>query len=206
MENTFDPLWEQMDSGRRRPLDFFFPSVPISDSRQARRIPAYIAKGMRKAIVEFDMLEPGDKILLGLSGGKDSLLLTYALSQLLAQLPWETGLEAMHVDLGFGYAPSNKDKYAPLASLIEETGLSLHVQYVDMSEDILHNDEQSPCSRCAYWRRALMHNYARAHGFNKVAFAHHHDDVVVVRRNSAAALLKHALAVFLNRFHKQRFR
>ena len=57
-------------------------------------------------------------------------------------------------------------------------GLPLHVLRMDMSQDILHNEEQNPCSRCSYWRRALIHNYAKRTGFTKVAFAHHYDDAV----------------------------
>ena len=147
-----------------------------STGSRAPEIPQDIVKGMRKAIVEFDLLAPGDRILIGLSGGKDSTLLMYALAHLVRHLPWPVELEAMHIDLGF--RAFDEAQYRPLADAAAAAGLAFHVLRLDMSEDILHNEEQNPCARCSYWRRALIHNYAARHGFGKVAFAHHYDDAV----------------------------
>ncbi len=139
-------------------------------------IPEIIIKGMRKAIVEFDLLEPGDRILVGLSGGKDSSLLLLALTHLTRYLPFPVELEAIHIDLGF--QPADKADYSMMERLCAMAGVPFQRERQELSDDILHNPDQNPCSRCAYWRRALIHNYARNHGFNKVAFAHHLDDAV----------------------------
>ena len=163
------------DSGRALPDTQSF-AAPDPAGLKEPEIPQHIIKGMRKAIVEFDLLAPGDRVLAGLSGGKDSTLLMYALAQLVRHLPWPVELAAMHIDLGF--QPAGEADYSALAAAAASAGLGLTVQRQDMSQDILHNEEQSPCSRCSYWRRALIHNYARRNGFNKVAFAHHYDDAV----------------------------
>ena len=177
--HTIDEQWKLIDSGHKQPERFDFPA-PDAPGRPGREIPQYITKGMRKAIVEFDLLEPGDRVLIGFSGGKDSTLLAYALSALTRYLPWRVELSAIYVDLGLGSQDEagHAQAYESLSAVAAQAGLSLHVQYMDMSADILNNKEQSPCSRCSYWRRALIHNYARQEGFNKVAFAHHFDDAV----------------------------
>ncbi len=175
MTESTDRLWAEIDTGRREPLLYNWPA-PDLEGFQEPEIPQVIIKGMRKAIVEFDLLEPGDRVLVGLSGGKDSTLLMYALAHLVRHLPWPVELAAMHIDLGF--KSEAESDYSFLAARAAAAGLAFQVERLDMSQDILHNEEQNSCSRCAYWRRALIHNYARERGFNKVAFAHHLDDAV----------------------------
>ena len=140
------------------------------------QVPQLIIKGMRKAAVEFDLLEPGDRVLIGLSGGKDSTLLLYALAHLVRHIPWKVELAAIHVDLGF--APAEKADYSLLEQAAGQNGVPFLWERQDLSQDILENKEQNPCSCCSYWRRALIHNTAKRLGFNKVAFAHHLDDAV----------------------------
>ena len=178
MTETIDALWEAIDNGQKQPLTIDYPAPSEENETHANRLemPQAIRKSMRKAIVEFDLLAPGDKVLIGLSGGKDSTLLMHAMAELTRHLPWPVELEVMHVDLGF--KQEGDMDYTPLAQAAQSAGLPFHVLRMDLSEDILHNAEQSPCSRCSYWRRAMIHNYARQKGFGKVAFAHHYDDAV----------------------------
>jgi tRNA 2-thiocytidine biosynthesis protein TtcA len=143
---------------------------------QKYNVPETIIKGMRKAIVEFDLLEPNDRILVGLSGGKDSSLLLLGLAQIIRHLPFPVELQAMHIDLGFK-EPEQAD-YSALRELCNRAGVSFSILREEFANDILHNPQQSPCARCSYWRRALIHNYAQQHDINKVAFAHHLDDAV----------------------------
>lgn len=140
------------------------------------KVPENIIKGMKKGIVEFDLLERGDRILVGLSGGKDSSLLLLALTHLIRYLPFKVEVKAIHMDLGF--RPAEQADYSALEKLCAMAEVPLHHERHELRDDILHNPDQNPCSRCSYWRRALIHNYARTHGFNKVAFAHHLDDAV----------------------------
>jgi len=198
MTLEMDRLWAEIDSGRKKPVvhEWAAPGGAALDGvtpqgaelegaapggaalkgagPQRMKIPQNILSGIQKAVVEFDMLQPGDRVLVGLSGGKDSTLLLHALAAFVRHLPWRVELGAIHIDLGF--APEGEADYSILVESAACAGVSLRVERQDMSNDILHNQEQNPCSRCAYWRRAMIHNYARKSGYGKVAFAHHLDD------------------------------
>lgn len=139
-------------------------------------IPRGIIRTIQRAIVEFDLLRPEDRVLVGLSGGKDSTLLLYALSTLSQHLPFPVDLAAFTVDLGF--KPQKEMDFSPLETMCSQLGVPFNTFRAELAEDILHNPEQSPCARCSYFRRAIIHNYAQRNGFNKVAFAHHYDDAV----------------------------
>ncbi len=128
----------------------------------------------RKAIDDYHMIEPGDKIAVGISGGKDSLTLLYALQGLRRFYPASFELCAVTVDLGFG----NLD-----LGQIEELCRTLDVEYHIIKTDIgkiIFEDrrESNPCSLCAKMRKGALNDAMKASGCNKVAYAHHKDDVV----------------------------
>jgi len=148
----------------------------LSKSSLPYCVPEKLIKGIRKAIVEFELIEPKDRILVGLSGGKDSSLLLLSLAQIARHLPFPVEIQAMHIDLGF--IEQDKADYSGLKKISDLAGVPFATMREELADDILHNPQQSPCSRCSYWRRALIHNYAKDHNFNKVAFAHHLDDAV----------------------------
>jgi tRNA 2-thiocytidine biosynthesis protein TtcA len=139
-------------------------------------LPKRMIRTVQRAVIEFDLLEKGDKVLVGLSGGKDSTFLLYALAVLTKHLPFPVGVEAMTIDLGFKRV--EEMDWSSLQEICDLLQVPYRIQRVELAEDILHHPDQTPCSQCAYFRRAIIHNYARKHGFNKVAFAHHYDDVV----------------------------
>ena len=132
----------------------------------------YLSKIMR-AVTEFDMLADGDKILIGLSGGKDSLFLLYALAALKDRLPRKFTLAALTVD------PMFTDDFA--VSVLSAYASRLSVPFDTIKVDIdtaIKTSGKNPCLTCAYFRRAAINRYATEHGFNKVAYAHHNDDAV----------------------------
>lgn len=139
-------------------------------------LPRKIIRTVQRAVVEFDLLAPGDRVLVGLSGGKDSALLLYALALLKKHLSFPLDVEAFTIDLGF------KPRQEMDLSVVENLCAGLEVPFetirAELAQDILNNPEQNPCARCSYFRRAIIHNHARKSGFNKVAFAHHYDDAV----------------------------
>lgn len=139
-------------------------------------IPGNIMRTVQRAVVEFELLEQEDKILVGLSGGKDSSLMLYVLGVLRKHLPFSLELKAINIDLGF--KPVAKNDLSPLFKMCEHFDVPLETIRVELGDEILHNPKQNPCARCSYFRRAIIHNYAKDNGFNKVAFAHHYDDVV----------------------------
>lgn len=128
----------------------------------------------RKAIDDYDMIEEGDKIAVGISGGKDSLTLLYALKGLMRFYPKAFSLHAITVDLGF----QNLNLEG-----IKKFCAELEVPYTILETDIAHivfddRQESNPCSLCAKMRKGALNQKIKELGCNKVAYAHHKDDVV----------------------------
>lgn len=129
---------------------------------------------VRRAVDDYHMIEDGDRIAIGISGGKDSLTLLYALHSLKRFYPKHFEIHAVTVDLGFDNL--NLDK-------IKELCNSLHVEYTIVKTDIAKivfedRKESNPCALCAKMRKGALNEAIKAAGCNKVAYAHHKDDVV----------------------------
>lgn len=129
---------------------------------------------VRQAIDDYQMIESGDKIAVGISGGKDSLTLLYALHGLQRFYPISFTLCAVTVDLGFENLKLDK---------IKELCGSLQIPYYVINTDIgkiifEERREKNPCSLCAKMRKGALNDVIRELGCNKVAYAHHKDDVV----------------------------
>ncbi len=129
---------------------------------------------VRKAVDDYNMIEEGDKIAIGISGGKDSLALLYALSGLSKYYPKKFTVHAVTVDLGF-----NNLNLEEIKSLCSE----LNVEYTIVKTDIANivfdeRKENNPCSLCAKMRKGALNDAMKSIGCNKIAYAHHKDDVV----------------------------
>ena len=128
----------------------------------------------RKAVDEYKMINEGDSIAVGISGGKDSLTLLYALSGLKRFYPAHFDLQAITVDLGF------KDfNTEPVKVLCDSLGIKYTVIDTQIY-DIVFNQrrESNPCSLCAKMRKGSLNDSIKKLGCNKVAYGHHKDDVV----------------------------
>lgn len=128
----------------------------------------------RKAIEDYNLIEDGDKIAIGISGGKDSLTLLYALAGLRRFYPNHFDLIAVTVNLGFENFNT---------SVIAELCQTLEVPYYTIDTDIARiifeeRKENSPCSLCAKMRKGALNQAIKELGCNKVAYAHHMDDVI----------------------------
>lgn len=129
---------------------------------------------VRRAIDDYHMIEEGDKIAVGISGGKDSLTLLYALHGLMRFYPKAFTIHAVTVDLGFENL--NLDK---IKALCEELGVEYTIVKTDIAKVIFEDrKEANPCALCAKMRKGALNNAIKAAGCNKVAYAHHKDDVV----------------------------
>ena len=128
----------------------------------------------RKAIDEFNMIEDGDKIAIGISGGKDSLTLLMALHGLKRFYPKKFEIHAVTVDLGFGIQDFDKIK-----QLCEELDVPYTIVKTEIG-DIIFKDRQesNPCSLCAKMRKGALNDAMKALGCNKIAYGHHKDDIV----------------------------
>lgn len=128
----------------------------------------------RKAIDEFHMIEEGDKIAVGISGGKDSLTLLYALHGLQRFYPAKFEIEAITVDLGHPDFDLSQ-----ISALCEEMGVHYTVVKTDIAEIVFNRrNETNPCSLCAKMRKGALNDAIKKLGCNKVAYAHHKDDII----------------------------
>ena len=120
------------------------------------------------------MIEEGDHIAVGISGGKDSLTLLYALNGLKRFYPKKFELSAITVDLGY-----EKFDTSELARLCEELGVPYRVVKTDISHILFEErKETNPCSLCAKMRKGALNDAVKEMGCNKVAYAHHKDDII----------------------------
>lgn len=127
----------------------------------------------RQAIDEYNMIEEGDRVAVGISGGKDSLTLLYALSGLQKFYPKKFELEAVTVDLGL-----NMD-YSPVIDLCDSLGVKYTIIETKIKEIVFDKkQEKNPCSLCAKLRKGALYSELSKMGLNKIAYAHHKDDVV----------------------------
>lgn len=128
----------------------------------------------RKAIADYDLIEDSDKIAIGISGGKDSLTLLYALAGLQRFYPKHFELIAVTVDLGY----ESFDTSA-IADLCNTLDVPYHVIHTEIAKIIFEErKESSPCSLCAKMRKGALNQAIKELGCNKVAYAHHMDDVI----------------------------
>lgn len=131
---------------------------------------------VRKAVQDYEMISPGDRVLVGVSGGKDSVALTVALGRLRAYLGVPFTVQAVTLDPCFGGVQTD---YSPLAALFEREHIPYEVRRTDIGPVVFdYRREQNPCALCAKLRRGTLHTAAQQLGCNKVALGHHLDDAV----------------------------
>lgn len=128
----------------------------------------------RKAVDEYQLISAGDRIAVGVSGGKDSLTMLYALNGLRRFYPHPFTIEAITVNLGY-----EQFDVEPIRRLCA----SLEIPYTVIDTEIARiifdeRREANPCSLCAKMRKGAFNEAAKQHGCNKVAYAHHRDDIV----------------------------
>ena len=133
----------------------------------------YFSKLMR-AVVEFQLIEDGDRILIGISGGKDSIFLAYALAILQKRMKKNFSLCALTIDPQF----TEDFPVERIASFCKSLSIPFETVSVNIAGTIEETQEKNPCFTCAFFRRGAINRYAREHGCNKVAYAHHNDDAV----------------------------
>ncbi len=132
----------------------------------------------RRCVEDYQMILPGDKVAVGVSGGKDSLMLLLALAKLREFYPDPFELEAITLDMGAADGQEPMD-FTPVAKFCAE----LNVPYTIIKTEIQHiifdvRKEKNPCSMCAKMRRGALNNAIKERGINKIALGHHYDDAV----------------------------
>ena len=144
------------------------------------RVPkhSYVYKGLNRALGQaihrYDMIRNGDRILVGLSGGKDSLTLMWFLNERRKRIPIDYELMAVYVDLGFegGFSES-------LKAYCRQEAYSLRIEYTDYGlQGHSERNRENPCFLCARLRRKRIFEIAEELGCNKIALGHNKDDII----------------------------
>lgn len=131
---------------------------------------------MRSAIERYDMIEDGDKICVGVSGGKDSVALLVALSEMRRFLPQKYELFALSLNMNFDGVATD---FSEIAELCHRINVPYTVKDTRIGEIIFDvRKEANPCSLCSRMRRGALHDATKELGCNKIALGHHLDDAV----------------------------
>jgi tRNA 2-thiocytidine biosynthesis protein TtcA len=134
-----------------------------------------VAKKTTRAIVDYNMIEDGDRVMVGLSGGKDSWALLQILDVLRQRAPITFSLVAVNVDSGY-----KEYKHDVIAKTCEAHGWEYRIEHTDIGEliDDMLDADQTPCSLCARFRRGVLYRIATDVGATKIALGHHADDFI----------------------------
>lgn len=129
---------------------------------------------LRRCVEDYDMIQPGERVGVGVSGGKDSLMLLASLARLSKFYPGGFSVEAFTVDMG---TPGMD--FAPVAQFCRELDVPYHTIPTQISHVIFETrKEKNPCALCAKMRRGSLHTALLEAGVHKVALGHHYDDAV----------------------------
>lgn len=129
---------------------------------------------VRRCAEDYNMIAEGDKIAVGVSGGKDSLTLLYLLAALRRYYPAHYELQAVTIDMGL----PGMD-FSPVAALCEKLEVPYQIKKTEIGPIIFdYRHEKNPCSMCAKMRRGALNDVLLTLGCNKIALGHHFDDAV----------------------------
>ena len=128
---------------------------------------------VRKALEEYDMIQEGDRVAVGISGGKDSLVLLGALASVSRYYPKKFSVVGLTLDMGYDA------DYSKIKEYCNSFGVEHLVKKTNIKEVIFdYRQEQNPCSLCAKMRRGALNDFAIEEGCQRVALGHHNDDVL----------------------------
>ena len=135
-----------------------------------------VMSGVRRAVQHYGMIADGDRIAVGLSGGKDSSALLFALAKMREFLPVRFDLFAVTVDMGFA---DSRGKLTVFEEFCAGLGVEYRIADTQIAQIVFdERKEKNPCALCAKLRRGALNNTALSMGANKIALGHHLDDAV----------------------------
>ncbi len=139
----------------------------------SKRLEKKIFRNIRDANLKYRLLENGDRVAIGMSGGKDSLTLLYFLLLLYRYTPLDFSVFPVYLDLGW------ENDIEVMLAFCEELGTPLTIEKTNIGRIVFDNrQEKNPCSLCANLRRGALNRVGKGLNCNKVALGHHLDDVV----------------------------
>jgi len=165
----------QGDSAVKRCLVHLPASRIKTLAMHPKRLETRILRAVNRANRDFQLIEPNDRILVAMSGGKDSYAMLWVLKKLQAAAPFQFDLVAYHLDQG---QPDHDA--SPLERHLEGEGIPFEIEYQDTYSRVLELTQPGKvyCSVCSRFRRAILYKAATRHGCNKVALGHHRDDLI----------------------------
>ena len=142
-----------------------------------KKLPEFIRKNMELAATDFDMIQSGDRIVVGLSGGVDSFVLLKILSGRKIFIPSDFSIIAVHIDLGL--AGEDKSHLNKMEAYLKSNGFDYHIENTTIGT-YAHSEKnrKNPCFLCSRWRRKKLIELADKYNCNKIALGHHKDDVI----------------------------
>ena len=141
------------------------------------RLHKTLQKKMAKALLDYHMIEKGDRILIGVSGGADSLSLLKLLSDEFIQKINPFSLIAVHINLGF--QENEPKQWNLLETYFQRLGMEYRIVHTEISNQAFAPDaKKNPCFICSLYRRKKIYEIAHTEQCNKIAYGHHRDDVV----------------------------
>lgn len=147
--------------------------VELRYTRRMADIEKIISKKIARAIMKYKMIEEGDRILLAVSGGKDSMTLFYHLLKKQKAFPINFDLKGLHIKTDF----CNCFKKTKMETKIEEWDAPFEIKQVGVLKRLKPGRKMN-CYWCSTQRRTELMNYAKENGFNKIALGHHMDDII----------------------------
>jgi len=154
---------------------YIFIRISVMDRKKDTKLFLHLKKWMEKAAIDYDMIDEGDRVLVGVSGGVDSLVLLDLLATPMLYLP-RFEVIAAHIDHGFD---SSYGGYTVLERHLEGSGLPFVIKKTDIGI-VAHGDanRKNPCFLCSRLRRKEIFTVAEELNCNKIAFGHHKDDII----------------------------
>lgn len=144
-----------------------------ADLKALPKLEERIRRKVGVCVTEYEMIQEGDRILVGLSGGKDSWALLDVLESLRRRAPISFEVHGITIDPGFpGYNPDR------IAEACEERGIPHQILGAPIDTMVRRKPEITPCAMCSRLRRGVIYTYAKQHGFTKIALGHHLDDLI----------------------------
>lgn len=153
----------------------YAPRMTMTSPKHPKALESRLMKALGQANRDFALVEPNDRILVALSGGKDSYGMLWLLQKLRAQAPFPFDLVLYHLDQG---QPGHDT--SPIEAHMKTTGLPYEVEYQDTYTRVVELTQPGKiyCSLCSRFRRAILYKAAIKHDCNKVALGHHRDDLI----------------------------
>lgn len=131
---------------------------------------------LRRGISEYQLIRDGDKIAVGVSGGKDSVTLLKLLAEYQKFSPEKFELIAITVDLKFNGNPTD---FSPIQTLCDTLGVKYYIESTDIGQIVFDlRKESNPCALCSKMRKGALYSKVKELGFNKIAIGHHSDDLI----------------------------